>query len=76
MTREIISRTCGSDVVKRYFLSRALAVPLFGRAKPIVQLVKRASGETLLCEIMNLEHWVERKCLKLFISSSGGPFVW
>ena len=64
-------------MIKRHFLSRALAAPLFSRAEPFVQLCRR-HHEELFCEIiLNLDKWFWRNChLKVFlIWSSGSLFV-
>ena len=78
--------TCGlgGDVVKRYFLSVALAAPLFSGAEPFVQF-SRGYYEEQFCEIiLNLDKWFRRRCLlKIFLSgalvvllfSGAEPFV-
>ena len=40
---EIWSSGSGGDVVKRHFLSKALAAPLFSGLEPFVQYWKKAS---------------------------------
>ena len=74
---EVWTSGLGRDVVKRYFLSGALAAPLFSGAEPFVQL-SRGYYEEQFCEIiLNLDKWFRRRCLlKIFlIWGSGGPFV-
>ena len=74
---EVWTSGLGGDVVKRYFLSGALAAPLFRGAEPFV-LFSRGYYEEQFCEIiLNLDKWFRRRCLlKLFlIWGSGGPFV-
>ena len=68
---EVWTSGLGGDVVKRYFLSGALAAPLFRGAEPFVLFSR-------FCEIiLNLDKWFQRRCLlKIFlIWGSGGPFV-
>ena len=46
----------GGNVITKYFLSRALAAPLFGGAEPFVQC--RRHHEEQFCEIiLNLDQW-------------------
>ena len=50
------------DVILRYFLSRALAAPLFGKAKSIVQLASVHYEEHFFEMILNINWWFRRKC--------------
>ena len=74
---EVWTSGLGGDVVKRYFLSGALAALLFSGAEPFVQF-SRGYYEEQFCEIiLNFDKWFRRRCLlKIFlIWGSGGPFV-
>ena len=60
---EVWTSGLGGDVVKRYFLSGALAAPLFRGAEPFV-LFSRGYYEEQFCEIiLNLDKWFRRRCL-------------
>ena len=74
---EVWTSGLGGNVVERYFLSGALAAPLFRGAEPFVQF-SRGNNEEQFCEtILNFDKWFRRRCLlKIFlIWGSGGPFV-
>ena len=81
---EVWTSGLGGDIVKRYFLSGALAAPLFRGAEPFVQF-SRGYYEEQFCEIiLNLDKWFRRRCLlKIFLSgalvvllfSGAEPFV-
>ena len=66
----------GGNVIKRHFLSRPLAAPLFVGAEPFVQFGRRHHEEQFCKTILNLDQWSRRCRLKIFlIWSSGSPFV-
>ena len=74
---EVLTSGLGGDVVKRYFLSGALAAPLFSGVEPFVQF-SRGYYEDQFCEIiLNLDKWFRWRCLlQIFlIWGPGGPFV-
>ena len=74
---EVWTSGLGGDVVKRYFLSVAVAASLFSGAEPFVPF-SRGYYEEQFCEIiLNLDKWFRRRCLleKFLIWGSGGSFV-
>ena len=74
---EVWTSGLGGDLVKIYFLSGALAAPLFSGAEPFVQFSRGYYEEQFYENILNLDKWFRRRCLqKIFlIWGSGGPFV-